>query len=117
VAAIAGLGSFGLHHMLITDAGCAGRFGSLVVDAALEPTAEAGASTGERCRYLRDGGCRVCVERCPAGALTEAGLDKQRCYAWLLQVAERFREVGLADVCGKCATGPCACGPAARICH
>ena len=112
VAAIAGLGSFGLHHMLITDAGCAGRFGSLVVDATLKPMAEAGASAGERCHYLSDGSCRVCVERCPAGALTEAGLDKRRCYAWLLQVAERFREVGLADVCGKCATGPCALKPA-----
>ena len=112
VAAIAGLGSFGLHHMLITDAGCAGRCGSLVVDAASEPTAEAGVSAGERCRYFHDGSCRVCVERCPAGALTEGGLDKHRCYAWLLQVAERFREVGLADVCGKCATGPCALKPA-----
>ncbi len=29
-AAIAGLGSFGLHRMLITDAGCAGRCGSLL---------------------------------------------------------------------------------------
>jgi len=117
VAAIAGLGSFGLHHMLITDAGCAGRCGSLVVDAALEPTSEAGVSAGERCRYLRDGSCQVCVERCPAGALTEGGLDKHRCYAWLLQVAKGFREVGLADVCGKCATGPCACGPATKTCQ
>jgi len=30
VAVIAGLGSFGLHQMVITDAGCAGRFGSLM---------------------------------------------------------------------------------------
>jgi len=107
VAAIAGLGSFGLHHMLITDAGCAGRFGSLVVDAVLEP-APAPGTLRERCRYFHDGGCKVCVERCPVGALTETGLDKRRCYEWLLQVAGQFRELGLADVCGKCATGPCA---------
>jgi epoxyqueuosine reductase QueG len=112
VAAIVGLGSFGLHHMLITDAGCAGRFGSLVVDVDLEPTSVQGASARERCRYLHDGSCRVCVERCPVGALTEAGLDKHRCYEWLLQVADRFCELGLADVCGKCATGPCAFEPA-----
>ena len=112
VAAIAGLGSFGLHHMLITDAGCAGRFGSLVVDAVLEPTSAPGAPARERCRYFYDRGCRVCVERCPVGALTEAGLDKHRCYEWLLQVADHFRELGLADACGKCATGPCACQPA-----
>jgi epoxyqueuosine reductase len=107
VAAIAGLGSFGLHHMLITDAGCAGRFGSLVVDAVLEPTSGPETPTHERCRYFHDGSCRVCVERCPVGALTEDGLDKQRCYVWLLQVADHFHELGLADACGKCATGPC----------
>lgn len=108
VAAIAGLGSFGLHHMLITDAGCAGRFGSLVVDAALKPTMVSRIPSLERCRYFHDGGCRACVARCPVGALTEARLDKRRCYQRLLEVADRFRELGLADVCGKCATGPCA---------
>jgi len=111
VAAIAGLGSFGLHRMLITDAGCAGRFGSLVVDVALEPTSAPGALLRERCRYFYDGSCKVCVERCPTGALTEARLDKHRCYEWLLQVADHFHELGLADVCGKCATGPCAFKP------
>ena len=35
IAVLAGIGSFGLHHLLITDAGCAGRFGSLVLDAEL----------------------------------------------------------------------------------
>jgi epoxyqueuosine reductase QueG len=94
--------------MLITDAGCAGRFGSLVVDAALKPSSSPDAAHCERCRYFVDGSCRVCVERCPVGALTEDGLDKRRCYAWLLQVADGFRDLGLADVCGKCATGPCA---------
>jgi len=130
VAAIAGLGSFGLHHMLITDAGCAGRFGSLVVDATLEPTSAPDDPIRERCLYFLDGSCRICVERCPVGALTavpkelratfgcpailafpnrtETGLDKHRCYEWLLQVADQFPEVGFADACGKCATGPCA---------
>ena len=130
VAAIAGLGSFGLHHMLITDAGCAGRFGSLVVDAGLEPTSAPVGAARERCRYFIDKSCRVCVERCPVGALaavpkelsatsgcpallsfpnrTESGLDKHLCYEWLLQVADQFPEVGFADACGKCATGPCA---------
>ena len=111
VAAIAGLGSFGLHHMLITDAGCAGRFGSLVMDAVLEPTSAPADTARERCLYFLDGSCRVCVERCPVGALTESGLDKHRCYEWLLQVADQFPEVGFADACGKCATGPCAYKP------
>ena len=109
VAAIAGLGSFGLHHMLITDAGCAGRLGSLVVDAVLEPTSSPTDPHRERCLYFYDQSCTVCVERCPVDALTETGLDKHRCHErLLLNAAYRFRELGLADVCGKCATGPCA---------
>lgn len=110
-AAIAGLGSFGLHRMLITDLGCAGRCGSLVMDAAVASTAR---PQPERCRYFRDGGCRACVRACPAEALAEGrpgepNLDQRRCYARLLDVAARFG----ADCCGKCAVGPCALGPAA----
>ena len=112
VAAITGLGSFGLHHMLITDAGCAGRFGSLVVDAVLEPTSSPNAPVVQRCSYFVDGSCTACVSHCPTGALTEAHLDKQLCYRWLLHVGEDFRELGVADACGKCATGPCALEPA-----
>lgn len=109
VAAIAGLGSFGLHHMLITDAGCAGRLGSLVVDTPLEPTLSPIDPHRERCLYFHDRSCTVCLERCPVGALTETGLDKHRCNERPpLTAAYHFRELGLADVCGKCATGPCA---------
>ncbi len=112
VAAIAGLGSFGLHHMLITEAGCAGRFGSVVVDAILELTSPPVGPLLDRCAYYDAKGCTVCVDRCPTGALTEFGLDKQLCYRWLLHIAGRFQELGVADVCGKCATGPCALAPA-----
>jgi epoxyqueuosine reductase QueG len=109
VGVIAGLGSFGLHHMVITDVGCAGRFGSLVVDAELEPTSSPADRHRERCLYFYDQSCTVCVERCPVAALTENGLDKHRCHErLLLNAAYHFRDLGLADVCGKCATGPCA---------
>jgi epoxyqueuosine reductase QueG len=109
VAAITGLGSFGLHHMIIIQAGCAGRFGSLVVDAVLEPTSRPTDAHSERCLYFHNQSCTVCAERCPVGALTETGLDKHRCHErLLLTAAYHFRELGLADVCGKCATGPCA---------
>ena len=106
VAVIAGLGSFGLHHMVITDAGCAGRFGSVVTDAPLPST-----SSGhkERCLYFYDGSCRSCITRCPVGALNELkGIDKQRCWSRCLEVAEFFSHLGSCEVCGKCAIGPCA---------
>jgi epoxyqueuosine reductase QueG len=109
VAAVAGLGSFGLHHMLITDAGCAGRFGSLVTDVELEPTPVV---EEQRCLYCHDGSCQQCVEFCPVGALTEEGLDKKLCYRRCLEVDAYFADLGLTDVCGKCAVGLCALGSA-----
>jgi epoxyqueuosine reductase len=105
VAVIAGLGSFGLHQMVITDAGCAGRFGSLVLDA---PLPVAPHPPRERCLYFYDGSCLECVQRCPAGALdADEPLDKQACYRRLLEVAAGYEDLGLADVCGQCAIGPC----------
>jgi epoxyqueuosine reductase QueG len=95
VAVIAGVGSFGLHHLVITDSGCAGRFGSLVIDADL-PINPVEAT--ERCLYFYDGSCLDCILRCPVNALEESGhLDKQRCH----------RHLGLVEVCGKCGIGPC----------
>ena len=105
VAAVAGLGSFGLHQMVITDAGCAGRFGSLVLDADL-PVSEF--EPRQRCLYFHDGSCLECVARCPASALDpDAPLDKQSCHRHLHGVAEVYQALGLVDVCGKCAIGPC----------
>ncbi|MBN1180071.1 MAG: epoxyqueuosine reductase [Anaerolineae bacterium] len=106
VAVVAGLGSFGLHHMVITDAGCAGRFGSLVVAADLPPSPRV---VKERCLYFYDGSCRACVDQCPIGALdVDGGIDKQRCWQRCLVFAEQFKALGVAEICGKCAIGPCA---------
>jgi epoxyqueuosine reductase QueG len=105
VAVIAGLGSFGLHHMVITDSGCAGRFGSLVLDADL-PIAPV--ESRERCLYFEGGSCLECVLRCPAVALDESEpIDRQSCWQRCLNAAERFQSLGQAEVCGKCAIGPC----------
>jgi len=105
VAVIAGLGSFGLHHLVITDAGCAGRFGSLVLNAELPVTP---AKSRERCLYFHDGSCLECVMRCPAAALDEADpIDKQSCWQRCQQIGEQYAHLGPTEVCGKCAIGPC----------
>jgi epoxyqueuosine reductase len=104
-AVIAGLGRFGHHRLVITKMGCAGRFGSFVIDAEVPPTNR---SEEEFCLYKKDGKCLSCVKACPPQALTEQGLDKKVCYRRLLEVGELFRDIGLCDVCGKCAMGPCA---------
>lgn len=104
-AFIAGLGRFGLHHMLITKKGCCGRLGSLITTAPLKPTPR---PAGEFCLFKHDGSCKACVARCGWGALTENGLGKHACYAVCLKNADVHKELGLADVCGKCACGvPC----------
>ena len=96
---------------MITPAGAAGRFGSLVVDAVLSPVSSPGEESPAVCGYFIDKSCTYCIDNCPTGALSETGLDKQLCYRWLNRVAEKFSELGWADVCGKCAAGPCALAP------
>ncbi len=101
MAYIAGLGRFGLHKMLITPAGVAGRFCSMVISAHIPPTRR---PDEEYCLYFRNGTCGKCVHNCPIGALTVDGLDKQRCWAH----QQNKRDPDLERGCGKCAIGPCA---------
>lgn len=104
-AFIAGLGRFGINHMLITEKGCCGRIGSLVTTLAVGADSR---PSDEFCLYLRDGSCLHCAVHCPVGALTAEGYDRHRCYAVCLQNEEAFQEIGKADVCGKCLTDvPC----------
>ena len=104
VAYIAGLGTFGHHSMLITPSGCAGRFGSLVMDWEIPPTPR---PEEELCLYRANMSCLYCVRHCPSGALTEGGLDKQKCYAYVQEVDRYFSDLGPCSVCGKCVAGPC----------
>ncbi|MCO5382124.1 MAG: epoxyqueuosine reductase [Methanosarcina barkeri] len=100
----AGLGTFGVHQMLITETGCAGRFGTLLISAEIPPTPR---PIEEFCRYKKGEKCLVCVDRCPAGALSTRGLDKEKCFRLLQENANAFPELN-QHACGKCATGPCA---------
>jgi hypothetical protein len=49
-----------------------------------------------------------------AGTATEyrKPLDKEQCWRRCQAVAEGFHHLGLADICGKCAIGPCSFEPA-----
>lgn len=105
VAYICGLGTFGLHQMLITATGCAGRIGSIVLDRTLDPTPR---PERHNCLFYSAGKCLACARNCPTGALTRDGLDKRKCYERLLEVDAYYSDLGVCDACGKCATGPCA---------
>jgi epoxyqueuosine reductase QueG len=106
IAQIAGLGSFGINNMLITDSGCCGRVGTLIANCELTPTA---IRTQERCLSKLKGTCGVCRRRCVTNAFRDSGFDRQRCYGMCLENAALRRATGYADVCGKCVVGiPCA---------
>jgi len=105
VAYIAGLGKFGLHKMLITEKGCCGRLGSLITNAYFKPTEKA---DGEYCLYYQSNTCMKCLEKCLFGALEIDFFNRKRCYKICLENIRRFSNLGVADVCGKCACGiPC----------
>lgn len=112
VACIAGLGTFGMHSMIITERGCAGRLGSVITELYVEyiPASHSQSEIPERefCPCNDKGETPPCVEKCSFGALTGDGLDKFLCYEQCLKNSEYFKDFPLADVCGKCASGvPC----------
>lgn len=114
-AYISGLGTFGLCDGLITEKGKAGRFGSVIVELPLEPTERKYGVYNEYC--MAKDGCRACIDRCPAGAITEKGHDKVLCMKYHAEVIkkidhERYGYDGYAP-CGICQTGvPCeSCNP------
>ncbi|MFB3887876.1 MAG: epoxyqueuosine reductase [Candidatus Bathyarchaeia archaeon] len=105
VAYIAGLGTFGLHSMIITEKGCCGRLGSIVTNAEITPTQR---SAKEFCLFKLDGSCGACVKKCRPKALKADSLDKRACYEECLTNARKYAALGLADVCGKCVVNvPC----------
>lgn len=110
-AYVAGLGTFGLCDGLITPLGKAVRLGSVVARLVIPPTERPYAERHAYCLFYRDGGCGVCIRRCPAGAITREGHDKERCGAYTHSVVSRHvrKAYGLEiDSCGLCQTAvPC----------
>lgn len=119
IAYLAGLGTFGLNNMLITDMGCCGRLGTVVTDLDCESDRPIGE---EYCLYKRKGVCMACVQRCPTGALTAQGFRRDVCFARCRENARVYTQFGNSyasaagqeaedsgsEVCGKCLVNlPC----------
>ena len=83
VAFAAGLGTFSLSDGFITERGIAHRCGSVVTDLALPVSLRTAKGPYSNCLFYLDGSCIACIERCPAGAITEKGHDKIKCHAYL----------------------------------
>jgi len=110
-AHISGLGTFGLCDGLITPRGKAVRVGSVVARIAIPPTVRSYTDHHEYCLHFSQDTCRKCLKRCPAGAITKAGHDKEKCRNHLLEVAAYYGRKGFHFDhygCGLCQTGvPC----------
>lgn len=108
IAYLGGMGTFGIHNLLITDSGCCGYYSSVITNLPIEPDTML---AEERCLYKKNGGCGLCIKHCIAGALTVDGFDRNICHAMCMENAEHYADtkfVNMADGCGKCAVGaPC----------
>jgi epoxyqueuosine reductase QueG len=101
VAFIAGLGTFGINNMLITEMGCCGRYGSIITALKLEPDKR---PDSEFCLYKDNGSCSVCVKNCVFGALKEGHFDRNKCFEICRGNSALYRELDEAEACGKCLT-------------
>ena len=114
IAHACGLGTFGLCDGLITPVGKALRFGSVVAEIRITPNQRPYTHHREYCLFAAEGTCGKCIDRCPAGALSEDGHDKELCRLYLAETTRpyveseyKFKGYG----CGLCQTGvPCESG-------
>ena len=115
----AGLGTFGLSDGLITPVGKAMRCGSVVARLSLPASLRPYTDRHAYCLHFSEGTCGGCVRRCPVGAITLAGHDKDRCSASLEHLSAhhvRPRFGFATTVCGLSQTGvPCEAGIPIRV--
>ena len=111
VAYACGLGTFGLSDGLITAKGKAIRVGSVVTDLPLKASKKVYPHRRANCLYYFNKTCRTCAARCPVGAITAKGHDKDRCseYSYGVIRRDKNKEYGVTIAgCGLCQTKvPC----------
>lgn len=111
-AHVCGLGTFGASDGLITPAGKAIRVGSVIVRKRLKPTPRSYKKHNEWCLFHSTGKCLVCMNRCPAGAISKSGHDKVKCKEYIRNVTAvhvEKEQLGFrVNSCGLCQTKvPC----------
>ena len=108
-----GLGTFGLCDGLITARGKAMRTGSIVAKVSIQATPRPYADHQAYCLFYADGSCGKCIDRCPAGAITKEGHDKEKCRQHLGKSREYVKKTYQFEGygCGLCQVGvPCEAG-------
>ena len=110
-AFVSGLGTFGLCDGLITKAGKAMRCGSVIIGTAIKPTVRSYLKHNEYCLYFSKGICMECARRCPAGAISKKGHNKNKCREYQRNVIGPItkKKYGIQSTsCGLCQVNvPC----------
>jgi epoxyqueuosine reductase len=83
IAYAAGQGTFSLSDGLITERGIAEKCGSVVTSLVLPVSRRKAKGPYANCLYYLGINCQGCINRCPSGAITEKGHDKNKCYQYL----------------------------------
>lgn len=110
IAYAAGLGTFSLSDGFITERGIAQRCGSVVTDLALPASRRTAGDHLSNCLFYVNNKCRACIARCPTGAITEAGHNKDLCSDYMnVEINYLKEEYGVGvQGCGLCQTRvPC----------
>lgn len=107
----AGLGTFGLCDGFISEVGKAIRCGSVVVNMRLPANPRPYKTHTENCLFFTDkSSCGICIDRCPAGAITKRGHNKALCIGYLMENGRNLSaRYGVEHAgCGLCQTKvPC----------
>jgi len=115
IAYAAGLGTFSLSDGFITERGIAHRCGSVVTSLELPASPRTAAGPYAKCLAYAGEKCVACIKRCPSGAITEKGHDKNKCREYLSSIGYTPQQIKSGyDVkttvlgCGLCQTKvPC----------
>ena len=101
-AFIAGLGSFGVNRLVITEKGSGGRFCSVITSAPLKPKQNLAQVS---CSHIQSRSCGLCLSACPVNALKPDAVDRFACQEELFKNEKKLKErtvLHRADICGKC---------------
>jgi epoxyqueuosine reductase len=105
----AGLGTFGLSDGLITPLGKAIRCGSIIARIRIPASPRPYNDHHAYCLFFAKGTCSKCIDRCPVGAITKEGHNKEKCKANGDRDINRYGFE--SHCCGLCQVGvPCESG-------